>query len=167
MNTARPSSNPILSTTLKWSALATVVLLLAGGIIGFAVDGVPGMTSALVAVALGMVLLAITALSILIANRWYGQPLYVQLFFAVVMGAWLLKFVIFIVALLVLRGQPWLHPQIFLVALVVSVLVSLVIDGIVMMRMRVPYVSDTQLPTTNPEEGGEESLPADNPTPRD
>jgi tripartite-type tricarboxylate transporter receptor subunit TctC len=33
----------------------------------------------------------ITGLSILIANRWFGDPLYVQFFFAIVLGGWLLS----------------------------------------------------------------------------
>jgi len=69
-----------------------------------------------------------------------------------VMGGWILKFVVFIVILLVLRGQPWIEPQVFFVAAVVSVLASLAVDVVVMVRMRVPHVSDVTLPT-DPDEG--------------
>jgi len=66
----------------------------------------------------------------------------------VVLGGWILKLVLFIVALIVLRGQPWIEPMVFFVAVVVSVLASLVVDVVVLTRMRIPHVSDTTLPTT-------------------
>ena len=72
------------------------------------------------------------ALSILIANRWYGDDLYVPVFFGIVLGGWILKFVVFIVVLLVLRGQPWVDPTVFFVSVVVSVLASLVVDVVVL-----------------------------------
>lgn len=141
------SSTPVLRTTLLWSAAATAALAVLGAVIGYAVGGADGLWSALVAVVLAAVFLGFTAASILIANRWYGDPLYVPIFFGLVMGAWVLKFAVFIVVLLVLRDQPWLDAPVFFVALVASVVTSLVIDVIVMLRMRVPHVSDVTLPT--------------------
>jgi len=153
MNRPVLSSSRIFRTTLVWSAAATAVLAVAGAVIGFAVAGADGLWSALVAVVLAAVFLALTAGSILITNRWYGDPLYVPIFFGLVMGAWVVKFVVFIVVLLTLRGQPWLNGTVFFVALVASVVVSLVIDVVVMTRMRVPHASDVTLPTA--EELGE------------
>lgn len=153
---SRVSSTPVLRTTLRWSALATAVLAVAGAGIGFAVGGAAGLWSALVAVLLAAVFLAITAISILVANRWYGDALYVPLFFGIVMGAWILKFIVFIVVLLLLRGQPWLNPGVFLVALVVSVVASLVVDVVVLTRMRIPHVSDVRLPTAESLAEGED-----------
>ncbi|GAA3898954.1 hypothetical protein [Microbacterium invictum] len=141
------SSNRILRTTLLWSAAATALLAVIGAVVGYAVAGMEGLWSALVAVVLAAVFLALTGITILVANRWYGDPLYVPIFFGAVMGGWLLKFVLFIVALMLLRGQEWLNPTVFFIALVVSVVASLVIDVIVMTRMRIPHVSDVTLPT--------------------
>ena len=146
------SSTPILRTTLVWSAGVTAVLAVAAAVIGFLVAGPTGLWSALLGVLIAAVFLAITALSILIANRWYGDDLYVPIFFGIVLGGWILKFVVFIVALLLLRGQPWLDPTVFFVAVVVSVLASLVVDVVVLTRMRVPHVGDVTLPT-DPEAG--------------
>ncbi len=98
--------------------------------------------------------LAITGISILIANRWYGDDLYVPVFFGIVLGGWILKFVVFIVVLLVLRGQAWVDPTIFFLSVVVSVIASLVVDVVVLTRMRVPHVSDVELPT-DPDAHGE------------
>ena len=141
------SSTPILRTVLVWSGAVTAVLAVAGAVVGFLVAGETGLWSALVGVLVAAVFLAITGASILIANRWYGDALYVPLFFAIVLGGWILKFVVFIVALLLLRDQPWIEPTVFFVAVVVSVLASLLVDVVVLLRMRVPHVSDVQLPT--------------------
>lgn len=157
MSTNPVSSTPILRTTLMWSAIVTGILAIAGAVIGYLVDGQTGMWSALIGVLLAAVFLAITGASILIANRWYGDPLYVQYFFAIVMGGWILKLVVFIVVLLVLRGQPWLNGPVFFIAVVVSVLASLIVDVVVLTRMRIPHVSDVALPTANPEDAPAES----------
>lgn len=161
------SSNRLFRTTLLWSAAVTAALAIIGAVIGYAVAGTSGLWSALVAILLAAVFLGLTAGTILIANRWYGDPLYVPIFFGAVMGGWIIKFALFIVVLVALRGQPWLNPTVFFVALVVSVIASLVIDVIVMLKMRVPHVGDISLPTLaevedrdHPELGGA-SRPAD------
>lgn len=146
------SSTPVLRTTLVWSAIVTGALLVIGAVVGFLVAGVSGLWSALAGVLLAAVFLAITGISILIANRWYGDPLYVPIFFGVVLGGWLLKFVVFLVLLLVLRGQPWITPLVFFVAVVVGVLAALSVDVVTLVRMRIPHVSDVTLPT-DPDEG--------------
>ncbi|MET0736334.1 MAG: hypothetical protein ABWY55_11935 [Microbacterium sp.] len=152
MSPSPVSSTPILRTTLMWSAAVTGILAVGGAVVGYLVAGPEGLWSALVGVLVAALFLAITGASILIANRWYGDPLYVPVFFGIVMGGWILKLVVFIVVLLVLRGQPWMEPAVFFVAIVVSVLASLAIDVVVLTRMRVPHVSDIELPTTNPED---------------
>lgn len=168
MNRPTVSSTPVLRTTLLWSAVATAALAIAGAAVGYAVGGVNGLWSALVAVVLAALFLGFTGASILIANRWYGDALYVPIFFGLVMGGWVLKFVIFIITLLVLRDQPWLNGTVFFVALVASVIVSLVIDVVVMLRMRIPHVSDVTLPTAEDIEEQEASGPTpDRSTPQD
>ncbi len=146
MGPAPVSSTPILRTTLLWSAAATAVLAVAGSVVGFLVAGPSGLWSALSGVLLAAAFLAITGASILIANRWYGDPLYLPVFFGIVMGGWILKLVVFLVVLLVLRGQPWIQPTVFFVAVVVSVVASLVVDAVVLLRTRMPYASDVTLP---------------------
>lgn len=141
------SSNRLLRTTLLWSAIVTAGLAVVGAIVGFSVAGTSGLWSALVAVLLAAVFLGLTAGTILVANRWYGDPLYTPIFFGAVMGGWIVKFALFIVVLFVLRGAPWLNGTVFFVALVLSVIASLAIDVVVMLRMRVPHVGDVSLPT--------------------
>ncbi|GAB3276982.1 hypothetical protein B5M43_004905 [Microbacterium sp. MEC084] len=139
------SSTPVLRTALVWGGVATLVIAAVGGAIGFAVAGVDGMLSAFAGAAIAALFMLLTAVSILVANRWFGDALYVPIFFGIVLGGWLLKLVLFIVALMLLRGQPWIEPVVFFVALVVSVIASLAVDGIAMLRSREPYV-DVSLP---------------------
>ncbi|KQQ68915.1 hypothetical protein [Microbacterium sp. Leaf320] len=150
MSPSPVSSNPILRRTLLWSALSMVVLALVAGGIGLLVDGVEGLVSGLLGVVLAMLFLGITALSILIANRWFGDPLYVQLFFAIVLGGWLLKLGLFVVIMIVLSGQPWVSPMVFFLSIVTGVVATLIIDVIVITKMRLPNVSDASLPTEAP-----------------
>jgi len=146
MSASPVSSTPILRTVLMWSGSVTAALAVVGAIVGYLVAGTDGLWSALAGVVIAALFLAITAASILIANRWFGDALYVPIFFGIVLGGWILKFVVFLIALFVLRDQPWIVAPVFFVALVVSVLASLAIDVIVLVRMRVPVV-DVELPT--------------------
>lgn len=161
MSPSPVSSTPILRTTLLWSAGATAVLALAGALLGYVAAGPEGLWSALAGVVLAALFLSITGLSILIANRWYGDDLYVPVFFGIVMGGWILKFIVFIAVLLILRGQPWINPVVFFIAIVAGVVVSLLIDVIVMLRMRIPHVSDTTLPSVAPDDDAPRQDPAD------
>lgn len=146
------SSTPILRRTLILSAVAAGVLALIAAGIGFAVAGTDGLWSGLIGVLLSFIFLGITAGSILFANRWFGDPLYVQFFFAIVLGGWLLKLGVFFVIMVLVSGQPWIHPTVFLLSIVAGVLMSLVIDVVVLMKMRLPVVSDASLPTEVPED---------------
>ncbi|MCE4025837.1 MULTISPECIES: hypothetical protein [unclassified Microbacterium] len=153
MSSASPvTSTPVLRTALIASGIAAVVLAIVAGIIGGVLKGAPGVWSGLIGALIAVLFGAITAASILIANRWFGQELYVQLFFAIVMGGWFLKLGLFFVLILVLRGQPWLEPVVFFWALLAGVLVSLAIDAAVFLKMRLPVVSDASLPTVAPED---------------
>lgn len=144
------SSSVILRTTLIWSAVITGVLAVVGAIIGLLAGGLPGLWSALAGVVLAALFLGMTAVIILFAGRMQG-PEKLPIFFGIVLGGWALKLVIFIVALLLLRGQPWLNGWVFFFAVLASVIASLVIDMVVMARARVPYVGDVALPTSSDE----------------
>ncbi len=75
------------------------------------------------------------------------------------LGGWLVKFVVFLVLLLSLRGQPWIQPTVFFLAVVVAVLSALAVDVVTLIRMRIPHVSDISLPT-DPDQG-ERRAPAE------
>lgn len=152
-----PSSTRVLMATLRWGGLVTASLAVLLGTIGWFVGGAPGLWSALAGVLLSAMFLAITGISILIANRWFGDPLYVPIFFGIVLGGWLLKFVLFLIILFTLRGQPWLDPMLFFISVVASIVGSLAVDVIAMLRIRTPYVDAAPIPDHDGDEKPQES----------
>jgi hypothetical protein len=141
-----PTSNPVLRRALLWGAVIAAAIALVGGVIGFAVAGVEGLVSALLGTLMAVVFMGITAGSILLANRFAGSDLFVGAFFGIVLGGWLLKFIVFIILVVLLRGVDWLDPVVLFLAIVAGVIGSLVVDVLVVARARLPYASDTQLP---------------------
>ncbi|MEO6504929.1 MAG: hypothetical protein ABIW36_12740, partial [Terrimesophilobacter sp.] len=89
---------------------------------------------------MAVVFLGITAASILFARRFD-----IGAFFAIVMGAWLLKFVLFLVLAFALKDQPWIQPTVLFITIVAAVVGTLAVDVIVAAASRVPYV-ETELP---------------------
>lgn len=134
---ALPSSVPVLRRTLAYGFAFAGAIALVGGIVGLVVAGPTAAWSAVIGAVMAGVFLGITALSILIAVRYD-----IVAFFAIVLGAWLLKFVAFIVVALSLRDQPWINPTALFLALIAGVISSLVVDVVVVMKTRMPYISD-------------------------
>lgn len=143
---ARSSSAPVFKNTLKYGVLLAVAIGLVGGAIGFFAVGVTGLVSALIGAAMALLFLGVTAASILFANRVSGSDILNPAYFGIVMGAWMLKFIVFLVLVFVLRDQAWIDGTVLFVTLVVAVLGTLVVDLVVVARSRMPYVSDVTLP---------------------
>lgn len=140
------SSTPVLRAALIWSAVVAVAVLVVAVTVGWFVAGANGAWSGGVGAAVGAIFPALTAVSILVANRFYGNPAWLQIFFGVVLGGWLLKFILVIVAFLVLLRMDWVVAPVFFFALLATAVSSLVVDLVVISRMRLPAVSDTVLP---------------------
>jgi hypothetical protein len=165
--TADPNShataNVILRSTLRWSLIIEGILAVVAAVIGFAVAGANGVWSALVGVLMAAVFLGLTAVTMLIGQRVGGGELLSTGYFAIVLGGWFVKVVVFFIVLLTLRGQPWIAPYVFFFCAVAGVLVSLVVDIVVFARARVPYVGEVALPTSNPEADAEPNSSDDHP----
>ncbi|WP_433862467.1 hypothetical protein [Streptomyces sp. L7] len=142
----QPTSTPVLKDVLKYGFILAAVIAVVGMVLGGIFAGWVGVTSALIGTIMAAVFLSITALSILIANRFIGSDLFVGLFFGIVLGGWIVKFVLFIVLALLLRDQPWINPVVLFLSLIAGVIGSLVVDMIVVFRSRMTYVSDVTLP---------------------
>ena len=91
------TTTPILRTALLYGAVLTVVIAAVGSLIGFLVAGTNGLVSALIGAAITTIFMAFTAVSIMIAQRVTRDQPSITLFFGVNLGAWFLKFVVFIV----------------------------------------------------------------------
>jgi hypothetical protein len=140
------TAHDIFVKVLKFTAVLALVVAVVGGTIGYLVAGADGLVSALVATAVAIVFSAITAASMVLAIKFD-----LMVFFGIVMGAWLLKLVIFIIALFALRDQPFIDPMVFYFTLIASILGTFAIDAVVVLGSRVGYVSDTVLPSKSEE----------------
>ena len=132
---------PVLKKVLVYGAILAAAIAIVGSIIGGLTVGPVGVTSALIGTAMAVVFLAITALSILIAGKYN-----IAAFFGIVMGAWILKFVLFLVLVFLLKDQPWINTQVLFLSIVVAVIGTLVVDVVVIAKSRMSYVSDVTLP---------------------
>ncbi len=129
-----------LRTALLLGAIVTVAIAVVGGGIGFALVGPIGVSSALVGSAMAFVFMGITAGSILIGQKASGGSIASGLFFGIVLGAWLLKFVLFLVAAFAIRNSDSFDTVIAFSCVIAAVLGALVSDVIAISRARVPIV---------------------------
>ena len=136
----------ILARALVYGGILTVAIAVVGSIIGYLVAGGAGLVSALIGAGLTALFMGFTALSILLAARVTKGEASSTLFFGIVLGVWLLKFVVFIVILVLLRDQPFIEPLVMFFAILAAVIGSLVVDVVAYVGARVPYVGDVQLP---------------------
>ncbi len=137
-----PTSQPILLRALRWGIIATVVLVIVFAGIGWLVSDTRGLMGGVIGAGIGGLLLALTVGSIAFANRFVESPSYIIVFFVIVLGSWMVKFIAFIVAAVLLRDQPWLDPTVLFFGIISAVLVSVIIDVMVIVKSRIPYVSD-------------------------
>ena len=138
-------SATVLARALVYGTILTVVIAVVGSIVGFLVAGGPGLISALLGAGLTALFMVLTVVTIVVAAKvTKGEPSSV-LFFGIVLGGWLLKFVLFIAIILILRGQPFLEPVVFFVSILAAVIGSLLVDVFAFVGARVPYVGDVPL----------------------
>ncbi|TDW29170.1 hypothetical protein [Cryobacterium psychrophilum] len=142
----QPTSIPILRRILVYGGFLALGIAVVGAVVGGLVEGSIGVVSALVGTAMAVVFMGITAGSILLANRFAGREAAIGAFFGIVMGGWLLKFVVFLVLMVLLRDQAWISPIVLFLSIVAGVIGSLVVDAVVVMKSRMSYVSDVTLP---------------------
>ncbi|MCU1552143.1 MAG: hypothetical protein JWR36_2703 [Glaciihabitans sp.] len=140
------SVTPILTRALRYGGILALAVAVVAGAVGLIVAGVPGLVGGLLGAALAAVFLGLTAGSMLLAGRVTKGDTTSPVFFGIVLGVWLLKLVLFVVAAIVLRGQHWLDPYVFFAAVIAAVIGSLITDVVAFQRARVPYVSDIEVP---------------------
>lgn len=138
MTTGFDSATTVLKRALVLGALvAAGVAVLAGGL-GLIFAGVPGLVSGLVGAAFALLFLGVTAVGLIAAGRSLDTPLGPTVFFGVVLGGWVVKLLLFLVAMLLLRDQPWVQPAVLFLAIVATVIGSLAVDVVVVAKARIP-----------------------------
>lgn len=141
-----PTSLPVFRKTLIYGSYLALGIAIVGAILGWIFAGGPGVISALIGTAMALVFMGVTACSLLVANRYAGSEAAIGGFFGIVMGGWLLKFIVFIVLVFLLKDQAWLNNVVLFLSIIAGVVGSLVVDVVVLAKSRVPYVSDVKLP---------------------
>jgi hypothetical protein len=139
-------TSPILPLAIRYGVALTLLIAVAGSLVGYLVAGLPGLISALIGAGLTAVFMGLTAFSIIVAARVAKDEASSVLFFGVVLGVWLLKFIVFIAILVILRTQPFIDPIVMFVSILAAVIGSLFVDVLAYVRARVPYVGNIALP---------------------
>lgn len=113
-------------------SIAVVAVIAIGGTgFGFLFAGEAGVISALIGAVVALLFSILTVLSF-----WFGSKLSLGGFMGVVLGGWLVKFVVFAIALFSLRGADFISGPVFFFSLVAAVLGGLVVDAWVVSKAR-------------------------------
>ena len=131
----------ILTDVLRYTGLLAIIIAVIGGGLGYLFFSTDGLISALIGTILAVLFASITAASIIGAMRFD-----IAAFFGIVMGAWLLKIVVFIVILALLRDAPFVQTTVLFLTVIAGAVGTMLIDVLVVFRSRLGYVSDAVLP---------------------
>jgi hypothetical protein len=129
---------PVFRRILTWGAVLAVGLAVVGGVVGLLVADGPGLVGGLLGAVLSVVFLGLTAVSVLVGLRVSGGQMISGAFFGIIMGTWLVKFIVFIVVLVLLRDRDWVDFPVLAVVIIVGVVGSLVIDVVAVAKARIP-----------------------------
>lgn len=135
-----PTSVPVFKRVLVWSAVVALAVAVVGGVVGLVVAGVAGLVSALIGAALTLLFAGITVLSLILAANLDNV-----FFMAVILGAWLLKFVLFLGLLLAVKNASFVHDWMLWGSLVAAVVGTLIVDVVCVVKGRIPNVGDVDL----------------------
>lgn len=131
------STSEVFSAVLKQGLLLVLAIAVIGGGVGLLVAGVSGLLSGLIGAALALLFSTMTALSVK-----FGGKLSLGGFFGVVLGGWIFKMVLFIAIVAALRGANFIDGPVFFFTLVASILGTLVIDSLIVMKSRITVGSN-------------------------
>lgn len=126
-------SGQLFKRVLVWGAALIGGIAVIASVLGFLLVGQKGLVSALIGAAMALIFVSLTALSV-----WVGGKFSLGGFFAMVMGGWLLKVVLFLVLVAMLKHATFINGPTLFLTLVASILGSLGIDSLVFFRARLP-----------------------------
>ena len=140
MTTAVDMANKAIRSSLVLGAGITAAIGVAGGAIGYGIDGWVGVISALLGSVIAFLFMGVTAASILLGLTFSRGSIASGAFFATVLGAWLLKFVLFLGALYLIKNLTVINPVIAFICVILAVIGALFSDVIAISKARVPVV---------------------------
>jgi len=113
------------------------LIAVVGSLVGYLVSGSAGVLSALVGAGVATIFGLMTILSV-----WIGGKLPLNGFYAVVLGGWLFKFLVFAGVLLGLQGLDGFDGPVFFFAVVATVMGGLAIDSWLVLKGRLPTIGE-------------------------
>lgn len=122
----------VFSAVLKQGLLLVAAIAVVGGGLGLLFAGVNGLVSGLIGAGMALLFSSLTAFSVK-----FGGRLSLGGFFGVVLGGWILKLVGFIVLVALLKGATFIAGPVLFFTLVASILGTLVIDSLIVMKSRI------------------------------
>jgi len=126
------STAEVFSAVLKQGLLLVAAISVVGGGLGLLFAGVNGLVSGLIGAGMALLFSSLTAFSVK-----FGGNLSLGGFFGVVLGGWIVKLVGFIVLVALLKGAVFIAGPVLFFTLVASILGTLVIDSLIVMKSRI------------------------------
>ena len=153
-----PAPNPtdtadsVFRRILMWMMIAVPLIGIAFAAIGWFAAGQPGLISGLIGAVLALVYSGLTVLSVIVGGKAGPNG-----FYATILGFWIGKFALFLVALLLLRDQPFIVPWVLILSIIVTALFTLGVDVMIVLRARIPV--EVVEPTASTEARRESASP--------
>ncbi|CAI8371924.1 MAG: Uncharacterised protein [Cellulomonadaceae bacterium TMED98] len=135
----------LIRRTWLWGIVGVSVVAVVASVAGALVAELEGMLAALLGTAVGFAFLALTPLSITWALKAGQGDVLRPGFFAVVLGVWLVKFIVFLALVFWLGDVAWAHQETLFLTIVGALLVGLIVEVTVVVRSRPPEI-DVEIP---------------------
>lgn len=129
------SAHELFKRAVAYGTLLAVAIAVIGSVVSLFTVGVSGVYAALVGAAISTTFSLMT-----IGSVWLGSKLELNAFYALVLGGWLIKVVLFGVVLAILQGAQNFNGPVFFFAIVAGVLGGLGIDSWLVLKARIPTV---------------------------
>lgn len=141
-NSPTPPAEPVksahtvgLQKALISGVVALIALVILSAVIWYAVDGMPGLWGALLGAAIGGVFVLLTVVVVIATAN--TSPTVTG---AVLLGTWLLKLIVAIVAVAALKPLDFYSRPAFALTIVIAMVVVLATESVAIIRHRAPAV---------------------------
>ncbi len=131
------SAQDLFRRAIAYGAYLAIAIAVIGSLVSMLTVGLPGVYAALIGAAISTSFSLMTIFSV-----WFGSKLPLNGFYALVLGGWLIKVVLFGVVLAILQGAQNFNGPVFFFAIVAGVLGGLGIDSWLVLKARIPTVGD-------------------------
>jgi hypothetical protein len=131
------SAQDLYKKAVAYGSVLAIAIAVIGSLVSVFSVGLPGVFAALIGAAIS------TSFSLMtIGSVWLGSKLPLNGFYALVLGGWLIKVVLFGVVLAILQGAQNFNGPVFFFAIVAGVLGGLAIDSWLVLKARIPTVDN-------------------------